>query len=79
MTAAHVVAVLVTAWVLARGEAWLWRTVARVAAAAGLAVGHPSLPGSTCASAGRPARHRPAGPPSGPPPHPRGPPLLLSR
>lgn len=78
MTAAHVVAVLVTAWVLARGEAWLWRTVARVVAAAGLAVGRPSLPA--------PRRRQPVGRvvmtcrtavwSAGAP---RGPPLLLSR
>lgn len=77
MTAAHVLAVLVTAWVLARGEAWLWRTVARVVAAAGLAVGKPSLPRSrgrrpvrrlvtTCRNAVWSAAA------------PRGPPLLLS-
>jgi hypothetical protein len=78
MTAAHVVAVLVTAWVLARGEAWLWRTVARVAAAAGLAVGRPALSSprrrqpvgrvvTTCRNAVRSAAA------------PRGPPLVLSR
>ena len=77
MTAAHVLAVLVTAWVLARGEAWLWRTVARVVAAAGLAVGKPALPRSrgrrpvcrvvtTCRNAVWSAAA------------PRGPPLLLS-
>jgi hypothetical protein len=44
MWAAHLGAVLVTAWVLARGEAWLWRAVDRVAAAAGLAVHRPGSP-----------------------------------
>lgn len=78
MTAAHVVAVLVTAWVLARGEAWLWRTVARVSAAAGLAVGHPMLSG--------PRRRRPVGPvvttcrtAVRSAAAPRGPPVVLSR
>ena len=77
MPAAHVAALLVTAWVLACGEAWLWRTVARVAAAAGLAVGHPSLPA--------PQRGRPVAPPVEcrtavwSAAAPRGPPLLLSR
>ncbi|WP_204912662.1 hypothetical protein [Microlunatus spumicola] len=46
MTALHVVAVLATAWLLARGEAWLWRTVQRVVIAAGLALGHPAPRGS---------------------------------
>ena len=41
MWAAHLVAVIFTAWLLARGEAWLWQAVGRVAAAAGLAAGHP--------------------------------------
>lgn len=50
MWAAHLGAVLVTAWLLARGEAWLWRVVARVAAAAGLAVG-PPVPAALRASA----------------------------
>ncbi len=36
MVAAHLVAVLATAWLLARGEAWLWRALDRVADAAGL-------------------------------------------
>jgi len=44
MVVAHVAAVLATAWLLARGEAWLWRTVDRVAAAAGLAASHPTSP-----------------------------------
>jgi hypothetical protein len=43
MWVAHLAAVLVTAWLLARGEAWLWRVVDRVAAAAGLAVRRPAL------------------------------------
>lgn len=36
MWAAHLLATAATAWLLARGEAWLWRTVDRVGAAAGL-------------------------------------------
>ena len=44
MVMAHVAAVLVTAWLLARGEAWLWRAVDRVAAAAGLRASHPTSP-----------------------------------
>ena len=37
MWAAHAVATLATAWLLARGEAWLWRAAERVVVAAGLA------------------------------------------
>jgi len=36
MWVAHVVATLATAWLLARGEAWLWRAAESVAVAAGL-------------------------------------------
>jgi hypothetical protein len=77
MWAAHLVAVLLTAWLLARGEAWLWRAVDRVAAAAGLAVGRrtPSalrdheLTGYVDARRRRPAYAAAA---------PRGPPLVLA-
>jgi hypothetical protein len=78
MGAAHVVAVLATAWLLARGEAWLWRAVDRVVSAAGLAGSHPlsstsrdrELVGrvaATCRSAVRSAAA------------PRGPPLASAR
>jgi hypothetical protein len=36
MWAAHAAATLATAWLLARGEAWLWRAAERVVVAAGL-------------------------------------------
>ena len=36
MWLAHAVATLATAWLLARGEAWLWRATERVVVAAGL-------------------------------------------
>lgn len=36
MWAAHLAAVAATAWLLARGEAWLWRLAERVAVASGL-------------------------------------------
>ncbi|WP_139209692.1 hypothetical protein [Microlunatus flavus] len=36
MVLAHLVATLATAWLLARGEAWLWRAADSVAVAAGL-------------------------------------------
>lgn len=47
MVVVHVVATLATAWLLARGEAWCWRLVARVAHAA------------HTAAVRRPARRRP--------------------
>lgn len=75
MVLAHVVATAVTAWLLARGEAWLWRAVDRVAVAAALGAtvhttsrraelpGHAAGPTAYVAATWRPAG--PRGPPFG--------------
>ena len=77
MWAAHLAAVLATAWLLAHGEAWLWRAVDRVAAAAGLTSGRPASPAPTdqkltgyVDAVCRRLAHAAAAP--------RGPPLLLA-
>lgn len=66
MFVGHLVATLGTAWLLARGEAWCWRLVERVAHAAYAAPGarpgrrrlrHVTTP-LTCASLRRPQRPR---------------------
>ena len=73
MWAAHAAAVLATAWLLSRGEAFLWRAVDRVAAAV------PVLRTRSTASRRRPATPAPrraAARRPGTTAVPRGPPLL---
>jgi hypothetical protein len=75
MWAAHLVATAATAWLLARGEAWLWRVADRIIRAS---AAHPDgwpdsaprpVPESRRAAGPRPRAHRPAAP--------RGPPVVL--
>ena len=75
MWAAHAVAVVLTAWLLARGETWWWRTVERVVRAAPASV-RPSEPtrheiGADPIGLAGPAERSPAAP--------RGPPVLIAR
>ena len=77
MWSAHLLATVATAWLLARGEAWLWRAVDRVGAAAGLGRS-TGVPAGRVAPARTPlvvptwttTRWAPAGP--------RGPPVVVA-
>ena len=75
MIAMHLAATVATAWLLARGEAWLWRTVARLlwTPVAARTPRHPAQRPALSADVGMAARVEPRGPaaprapPSGPP------------
>jgi hypothetical protein len=57
MWVGHLIATLLTAWLLARGEAWLWRVANRIVRAATTAPGGPRKPASTTAEVTQPPQN----------------------